>query len=58
MKTNDAPSADGVWHHCHLLADADPARAMRDAAIAVEHGRIVWLGEASALPDSLRHLPR
>ncbi|SDC25090.1 imidazolonepropionase [Cupriavidus sp. YR651] len=57
MRISDAPSADGVWHHCHLLPDADPARAIRDAAIVVEHGRIAWVGAQAALPTAYRHLP-
>ena len=58
MNFHDAPSADGVWHHCHLLPDADPDRAIRDAALVIEHGRIAWLGALGDLPDSYRHLDR
>jgi imidazolonepropionase len=58
MNFHDAPSADGVWHHCHLLPDADPDRAIRDAALVIEHGRIAWLGALANLPDSYRHLDR
>ncbi|WP_434033429.1 imidazolonepropionase [Cupriavidus sp. a3] len=54
----NAASADGVWHNCHLLPDADPARAIRDAALVVEQGRIAWLGAAAELPQSYRDLPR
>ncbi|QEZ47644.1 imidazolonepropionase [Cupriavidus oxalaticus] len=54
----NAASADGVWHNCHLLPDADPARAIRDAALVVEHGRIAWLGAAAELPQVHRDLPR
>jgi imidazolonepropionase len=53
-----APSADGVWHRCHLLPDADPARAIRDGALVVEHGRIAWLGPGAELPAVYRALPR
>ncbi|MEM5427514.1 imidazolonepropionase [Cupriavidus oxalaticus] len=53
-----AASADGVWHNCHLLPDADPARAIRDAVLVVEQGRIAWLGAAAELPQSCRDLPR
>ncbi|SPR98054.1 imidazolonepropionase [Cupriavidus taiwanensis] len=53
-----APSADGVWHNCHLLPDADPAQAIRDAALVVEHGRITWLGVAADLPAAWRGAPR
>ncbi|PLQ01453.1 imidazolonepropionase [Cupriavidus pauculus] len=58
MNFHDAPSADGVWHHCHLLPDADPDHAIRDGAMVVEHGRIAWLGALTDLPDSYRHLDR
>jgi len=57
MKLFDAPSADGVWHRCHLLPEADPAREIRDAAVVVEHGRIAWLGAEAALPAAYRSLP-
>lgn len=53
----NAPSADGVWHRCHLLPDADPARAIRDAALVVEQGTIAWLGAAAELPEAYRSLP-
>ncbi|MCA3209323.1 imidazolonepropionase, partial [Cupriavidus sp.] len=49
---------DSVWHHCHMLPDADPDRAIRDAALVIEHGRIAWLGALGDLPDSYRHLDR
>ncbi|MBO4121501.1 imidazolonepropionase [Cupriavidus gilardii] len=52
-----APSADGVWHRCHLLPDADPANAIRDAALVVARGRIAWLGPQADLPEAYRGLP-
>jgi imidazolonepropionase len=55
---SSAPSADGVWHNCHLLPDADPAQAIRAAALVVEHGRIAWLGAAADLPETYRGAPR
>lgn len=58
MNFHDAPSADGVWHHCHLLPDADPERAVRDGALVIEQGRIAWLGALADLPDRYRHLDR
>lgn len=58
MTLSHAPSADGVWHRCHLLPDADPEHAIRDGAIVVEQGRIAWLGALDALPETYRHLPR
>ncbi|WP_454732165.1 MULTISPECIES: imidazolonepropionase [Cupriavidus] len=53
-----ATSADGVWHRCHLLPDADPANAIRDAALAVQDGRIAWLGPLAGLPADYAGLPR
>lgn len=54
----EARSADGVWHRCHLLPDADPDRAVRDGALVVEQGRIAWLGPEAELPADYRGLPR
>lgn len=51
-------SADGVWQHCHLLPDGDPARALRDGALAVVDGRIAWLGQRAAVPAEYHALPR
>lgn len=48
--TQLATAADGIWHHCHLLPDGDPAHAMRDGALVVADGRIVWVGAHAALP--------
>ncbi|RZT41249.1 imidazolonepropionase [Cupriavidus agavae] len=58
MTPHDAPSADGIWHHCHLLPDADPERAIRDGALVVVDGRIAWLGPLASLPESFATLPR
>ncbi|MCY0856466.1 imidazolonepropionase [Cupriavidus sp. D39] len=44
--------ADGVWHRCHLLPDGDPAKVIRDAALVVQQGRIVWLGTQAELPQA------
>ncbi|MDW3687399.1 imidazolonepropionase [Cupriavidus sp. CV2] len=44
--------ADGVWHRCHLLPDGDPAKAIRDAALVVQQGRIAWLGTQAELPQA------
>lgn len=56
--TESAKSADGVWHRCHLLPDGDPAKAIRDAALVVQQGRIVWLGMQAELPQAYAALPR
>lgn len=58
MTISHAPSADGVWHHCHLLPEPGQDTALRDGAIVVADGRIVWIGAHAALPDSYLHLPR
>lgn len=50
--------ADGVWHHCQILPDADPSRALLDAALVVEQGRIVWLGAYAELPDHYHTQPQ
>ncbi|KJK24141.1 imidazolonepropionase [Burkholderiaceae bacterium 16] len=51
-------SADGVWHRCHLLPDGDPGKAIRDAALVVQQGRIAWLGPLAELPRDYVALPR
>jgi imidazolonepropionase len=33
-----------VWHHLKLCPQGDPQHTLLDAAIAVENGKIVWLG--------------
>jgi imidazolonepropionase len=53
-----ALSADGVWHGLHLLPEANPARAIRDAAIVVQQGRVAWVGPHAALPAEYATLPR
>lgn len=50
--------ADGVWHGGHVLPEADPSRAIRDAALVVQDGRIAWVGPQSALPEPFGALPR
>lgn len=47
-----------VWHHLKLCAQGDPRHAIEDAAIAVENGKIAWLGAASALPAQYTQWPR
>ncbi len=46
------PSADGVWKHLHLAPEAqgEGAPALRDAAIVVEGGQVLWVGPAANLP--------
>lgn len=56
----DRPSADGLWTGLHLapvaLGAATPG--LDDAAIAVAHGHIAWLGPASEVPAEYRRGPR
>jgi imidazolonepropionase len=47
-----------VWHHLNLCAQGDPRHTIEDAAIAVENGKIAWLGAASALPPHFAQWPR
>jgi imidazolonepropionase len=47
-----------LWHHLKLCAEGDPNRAMDDAAIAVEDGKIVWLGASSDVPLAFTEWPR
>lgn len=53
-------SADGVWQHLHLMADMLPGHpaSLPDAALVVEHGRLVWAGPRAALPEGYAALPR
>lgn len=47
-----------LWHNLKLCAQGDPRETLDDAAIAVEDGRIVWLGAAGQLPAHLAAWPR
>jgi imidazolonepropionase len=47
-----------LWHHLNLCAQGDPADSIEDAAIAVEDGRIAWLGARASLPASFASWPR
>jgi len=48
MNTN----AEGLWHNARLLPAGDPERALTDGAMVVRDGRIAWVGQLNALPDS------
>lgn len=54
------PSADGVWTHLHLAPNAlgEGSSAIANAAIAVVHGQIAWVGESTALPPAHAQAPR
>jgi imidazolonepropionase len=47
-----------VWHHLKLCAQGDPNDTIADAAIAVQNGRIEWLGAAHELPGVYHGWPR
>ncbi|MFC0403339.1 imidazolonepropionase [Paraburkholderia rhizosphaerae] len=47
-----------VWHHLKLCAHGDPHDTIGDAAIAVQNGRIEWLGAAHELPIAYRDWAR
>ena len=47
-----------VWHQLNLCPQGDPEHTLRDAAIAVENGNIVWLGAAAGLPAEYADWPR
>ncbi len=47
-----------VWNHLKLCAQGDPDQTVDDAAIAVENGRIAWLGAAHELPAHYAAWPR
>jgi len=47
-----------VWHQLKLCPQGDPRQVIEDAAIAVESGKIAWLGAASALPAQYAQWPR
>lgn len=56
------PSADGCWQPVALApglcAPDVPVGAGEPACIAVDQGRIAWIGPQAALPAPLAHLPR
>ncbi|MBN3754633.1 imidazolonepropionase [Paraburkholderia sp. Tr-20389] len=47
-----------VWHQLKLCPQGDPNQTIDDAAIAVENGRIAWLGAARELPAQYAAWPR
>lgn len=56
----NAPNADGVWLHLHLMpgALADGGSIEGDAALVVEQGVISWIGPQAELPTAYQHLPK
>ncbi|RKP52116.1 imidazolonepropionase [Trinickia fusca] len=49
---------DLVWHHLHLCPRGNPDEVIRDCALAVHDGKLVWLGPAQALPVQYAAWPR
>lgn len=49
---------DLVWHHLHLCPRGNPDEIIRDAALVVREGKLVWLGPAHALPVQYGAWPR
>jgi imidazolonepropionase len=47
-----------LWHNLKLCAEGDPDHTIDDAAIAVENGRIAWIGERAQLPHAITQWPR
>lgn len=56
----DMPSAQGVWQNLHVAPEAlgPGAQALRDAAIVVDQGRMVWIGPLADLPSVWSSQPR
>ena len=54
------PSADGVWTDLRLAPEAlgEASTAVDDAAIVVQNGHIVWVGERRALPAEHARAPQ
>ncbi len=56
MSSNPQPEWDALWLNVRLatLADGQGFGEIQDAAIAVRHGQIAWLGRRSDLPAGYR----
>jgi len=57
---HELPSADGLWVNLRLASEAlgEGSAAVADAAIAVQQGRIAWVGARGAQPAAFEPLPR
>ncbi|HZZ14224.1 MAG TPA: imidazolonepropionase [Paraburkholderia sp.] len=47
-----------VWHHLNICPQGNPDHTLTDAAIAVQDGKIAWLGAAAELPAGYAAWPR
>src|SRR5215207_8116658 len=58
---NQLPPADGLWTGLRLAPGAAPDVSLPEgaqAAIAVEQGRIGWIGDNAAVPERFANAPR
>lgn len=57
---NARPTADGLWQRLHLIGGMRPGQPepLRDAALVVRDGLLVWSGPAAAVPADFAGLPR
>ncbi|WP_114969563.1 imidazolonepropionase [Rhodoferax ferrireducens] len=59
MPPSSLPGADGVWHSLRLAPGAlADHTAEVPTALAVQQGRITWMGDDQALPAAFAALPR
>jgi len=47
-----------LWHNLNLCPEGDPGNTIDDAAIAVENGKIAWLGARAHVPHDFTQWPR
>jgi imidazolonepropionase len=47
-----------LWHNLKLCAEGHPDRTIDAAAIAVENGKLAWLGAQADVPGDMKHWPR
>lgn len=60
-RLNQLPSADGLWTGLRLAPGAAPDVSLPEgaqAAIAVEQGRIAWIGDNGSVPARFANAPR
>src|SRR6202008_1276167 len=49
---------DCVWTHARIAPNGDPDHVIEQGAIVVCAGKIAWIGNFDALPESFAELPR